>query len=259
LEDSFGFSWGFPESDSVFPLTGYFKFMKGAAAYRFFLQDAIRFEKSLRVTIGFGIKEDPVFQRDFSKPGSTLQFSSTAYWYQSEPHSAFPKIPGAAERTPAPEERFWPDREKLASPAELQSRGVKLQMLWGHPDKEIAYAAPGYSAAASAGYAWSGWAPPVYYARASNDAVELTLSVPKSASGLLRLYIIDPDSFEGGRKQKVSVAGRSLGTFEHFEEGKWLEQKLEAQETADGRVVVRAENERKGSNAVISILEWVER
>ena len=24
LEDSFGFSWGFPESQSMFPLTGYF-------------------------------------------------------------------------------------------------------------------------------------------------------------------------------------------------------------------------------------------
>ena len=38
LEDSFGFSWGFPESDNLFPLTGYFPFLKGAAAYRFFTQ-----------------------------------------------------------------------------------------------------------------------------------------------------------------------------------------------------------------------------
>ena len=69
LEDSFGFSWGFPESQSMFPLTGYFPFLKGATAYRFFIQDAISFEKSLRVAIGFGVNEDPSFRRDFSKPG----------------------------------------------------------------------------------------------------------------------------------------------------------------------------------------------
>ena len=61
MEDSFGFSWGFPESQSMFPLTGYYPFFHGACAYRFFLQDAISFEKSLRVAIGFGKHEDPIF------------------------------------------------------------------------------------------------------------------------------------------------------------------------------------------------------
>ena len=106
LEDSFGFSWGFPESQSMFPLTGYFPFLKGAAAYRFFIQDAISFEKSLRVAIGFGVNEDPSFRRDFSKPGSTLQLSSTVYWYQTEPHAPLPVMPPAVERAPAPEEPF---------------------------------------------------------------------------------------------------------------------------------------------------------
>ena len=83
MEDSFGFSWGFPPTESQFPLTGYFPFHKGAAAYRFFLHDAISFEKSLRVTIGFGEHEDPMFRREFSRRGNTLQFSSTVYWYQT--------------------------------------------------------------------------------------------------------------------------------------------------------------------------------
>ncbi len=59
LEDSFGFSWGFPETESMFPLTGYFPFMKGAFGYRFFINDAISFEKSLRVAIGFGPTKTP--------------------------------------------------------------------------------------------------------------------------------------------------------------------------------------------------------
>jgi hypothetical protein len=101
LEDSFGFSWGFPESQSMFPLTGYFPFFKGAMAYRFFLQDAISFEKSLRVAIGFGEHEDPMFRRTFGAPGSELQLSTTVYWYQTEPHSPLPPLPPAAERAPA--------------------------------------------------------------------------------------------------------------------------------------------------------------
>ncbi len=113
MEDSFGFSWGFPPTESQFPLTGYFPFYKGAAAYRFFLRDAIGFQKSLRVTIGFGEHEDPSFRRQFSRPGSELQFSTTVYWYQAEPHSPFPALPPAAERVPSPEGRLGPAAEKV--------------------------------------------------------------------------------------------------------------------------------------------------
>lgn len=102
LEDSFGFSWGFPrKSDNFFPLTGYFKFLNGAAAYRFFTQDAINFHKSLRVAIGFGEHESPWFRTRFSKPDSTLQISSTVYWYQNEPHAPLPPMPPASAREPA--------------------------------------------------------------------------------------------------------------------------------------------------------------
>lgn len=97
LEDSFGFSWGFPKDDSFFPLTGYFKLSNGAAAYRFFTQDAISFEKSLRVAIGFGVKEN-VWRTRFSAPDTIVQFSSTVYWYQTEPHAPLPPMPPAGER-----------------------------------------------------------------------------------------------------------------------------------------------------------------
>ncbi len=143
LEDSFGFSWGFPESENMFPLTGYFPFLNGAAAYRFFIQDAISFEKSLRVAIGFGVNESPFFRREFSKPGSTLQLSTTVYWYQTEPHAPLPAMPSAADRAPAPEEALWPEQGKLPSAEQLKSRGVKLEMLCGRPDKEVIFAETG--------------------------------------------------------------------------------------------------------------------
>jgi hypothetical protein len=101
LEDSFGFSWGFPKSDHFFPLTGYFKFLNGSAAYRFFTEDAISFEKSLRVVIGFGAKEG-WFRKKFSAPETITQISSTAYWYQTEPHAKLPPMPPVNEREPAP-------------------------------------------------------------------------------------------------------------------------------------------------------------
>ena len=74
----------------------------------------------------------------------------------------------------------------------------------------------------------------------------------------MRAYVIDPDNFEGGRKQKLSIAGESLGLVEAFEEGRWLERNLSADQTAQGKVLIEASNARQGSNAVISILEWVE-
>jgi hypothetical protein len=259
LEDSFGFSWGFPESQSMFPLTGYFPFLKGAAAYRFFIQDAISFEKSLRVAIGFGVNEDPMFRREFSKPGSTLQLSTTVYWYQVEPHAPFAAMPAAAERAPAPDDPFWPDKEKLPSADELRSRGVKLEVLCGRPGKEVIFAETGYGATVTSGYAWNGWTPPIYYARAGNEETAVELTVPKGETGVVRVYVIDPDTFEGGRKQKVVVAGDDLGTLGNFQEGKWLEHPVSADQTADGKVLVRAVNARKGSNAVISMIEWVQK
>ena len=55
--------------------------------------------------------EDPMFRREFSRRGNTLQFSSTVYWYQQEPHAPLPALPAPAERTPAPDQPFWPDKE----------------------------------------------------------------------------------------------------------------------------------------------------
>jgi len=259
LEDSFGFSWGFPETQSMFPLTGYFPFLKGAFAYRFFIDDAISFDKSLRVTIGFGAREDPVFHREFSKPGSALQLSSVAYWYQAEPHSVLPPMPSATDRAPAPEAAFWPDKEELPTAEALKERGVRLLMLCGRPEKEVIYAESGFAATAKSGYTWDGWSLPVYHCRAGDQELQIELTVPKGAQGTVRLYVIDPDNFQGGRKQKVTIAGKSLSLVENFEQGRWLEQPITSDESAEGRVLIEARNARETSNAVVSIIEWVQK
>lgn len=55
--------------------------------YRFHLDSPITFKKSLRVTIEHGAADD---RGD--------NFYSVAYWYQTEPHAAFPKLPSVEER-----------------------------------------------------------------------------------------------------------------------------------------------------------------
>ncbi|NLX22009.1 MAG: DUF2961 domain-containing protein [Phycisphaerae bacterium] len=259
IEDSFGFSWGFPETESVFPLTGYWPFMQGATAYRFFLGDAISFEHRLRVSIGFGQHEDPTFREQFSKPGSMLQLSSTCYWYQTEPHIPFPVMPPAAERCPAPEEPFWPDKEELPSPDELSDRGVRLHMLCGRPEKEVIFAEQGFEAVARQGYAWTGWTLPVYHCRADAKEVAIELAVPASVAGTLRVYVIDPDRFAGGRRQKVLAGDREAAICEDFVSGRWLEIPVTADETSGGKLTVKAVNLKDTGNAVISIIEWVDK
>lgn len=259
IEDSFGFSWGFPPTESQFPLTGFYKYFKGAMGYRFFLQDAITFDRSLRVAIGFGEREDPMFRREFSKRGNSLQLSSTVYWYQTEPHLALPTMLSAKDRAPAPEEAFWPDREMLPTAEALRGRGVRLYMLCGRKAQETVFAEPGFAAEATKGYAWEGWGFPVYHCRAGNDETRIDLTVPAGARGKVRLFVTDPDNFEGGRKQRMTVAGADLGLVESFQAGRWLEREVTAGETAGGKVTVCAVNARQGANAVISIVEWVEK
>ncbi len=256
LEDSFGFSWGFPPTESMFPLTGFFPFFKGATAYRFFVDDSISFEKSLRVTIGFGKNEDPSFHAQFSRPGSELQFSSAVYWYQVEPHAPLPLLPPAVKRAPAPEDPFWLRPENLPSTEKLRERGIRLYMLCGRPNKEVIFAEPGYAATVKVGYAYDGWSLPVYHCRASEKEVQIELTIPKGESGAVRLFVVDPDNFQGGRKQKIVIGQKSLGIIDNFQQGRWLEHRVSGEETAEGKLLIKASNAREGSNAVISIIEW---
>ncbi|MGP8272022.1 MAG: glycoside hydrolase family 172 protein [Terracidiphilus sp.] len=57
--------------------------------YRWHIESPITFEKSIRVTIEHGHANH-----------RSDNFYSTAYWYQAEPHSAFPSLPAPADRVP---------------------------------------------------------------------------------------------------------------------------------------------------------------
>ena len=57
--------------------------------YRYHIEDPIFFEKSIKVTIEHGHANK-----------LTLDYASTAYWYQSEPHKAFPPLLALEQRLP---------------------------------------------------------------------------------------------------------------------------------------------------------------
>ena len=261
LEDSFGFSWGFPRSENLFPLTGYFPFhTNGAAAYRFFAQDAINFHKSLRVTLGFGDTEGG-WKKNYSAPINPLEFSSTVYWYQVGRRSPLPEMLPAAERVPEPRRLFWPEGLGYSSPADFEAAGGKLLVGCGLSTAETAYQEPGYSVTFNPTNTqqWVIWPGDVFYCRMNKYRFGADLTLPKGVQGILRLYITDPDNFEGGRKETINVGGETVGTFENFQQGRWIDVPISAEKTANGQLSVKVINARHGSNAVLSDILWVEK
>lgn len=63
--------------------------------YRYHIQDPIMFEKSIKVTIEHGHDNH-----------RSDDWSTTAYWYQTEPHAAFDEILPVGDRLPIDEEEF---------------------------------------------------------------------------------------------------------------------------------------------------------
>jgi len=72
------------------------------AMYRWYVQDPIRFAKSIRMTVEHGHAND--------KPND---YTSVVYWYQTEPHAPFPPLPRRRERHPDRPAAFYKAHDKL--------------------------------------------------------------------------------------------------------------------------------------------------
>ena len=93
-EDYFLGAWGFgshPFAYSTYgaPVKGDEHAGSRTSVYRFHLDSPISFTKSLKATIEHGHANH-----------RSDNFFSVAYWYQAEPHAAFPALPPVAERLP---------------------------------------------------------------------------------------------------------------------------------------------------------------
>ncbi len=98
-EDYFLGSYGFPEpystaySGTVLPSSDAAEPPTPWSLYRWHIADPIQFGSDLRVTIqALGWGKDGKYKK------LADDISSVAYWYQREPHAAFPKLPSAADR-----------------------------------------------------------------------------------------------------------------------------------------------------------------
>jgi len=126
-EDYFNTSWS-PNVLYQHPYFGYARvngttgWMGRTHVYRFHVADPVFFERSLRFSIEHGHDNN-----------LTLDLSSVAYWYQSEPHKLFPPFPSREARKPKPrindvDMHLWRD-------AWRKSQGSGTQ-LWGNEKKE---------------------------------------------------------------------------------------------------------------------------
>ncbi len=66
---------------------GHYNVMQRFGLYRWHIMDPIRFEKSLKVTI-----QDLGWHSGGRYLIQQSDISSVAFWYQAEPHQAFPKL-----------------------------------------------------------------------------------------------------------------------------------------------------------------------
>lgn len=282
MEDSFGFSWNFPPDANHFPNAGYDPFMGGYSAYRFFLNDRVPFRKSLRMTVvGKGQIPD-----SYAKPGSEMEFTSVAYWYQREPHRPFEPMLPAREREPfdpAPsEEKLAADRKHLEAGESfvLKCGGTTEIEIpkpgWGAAHGYITY--PGYtitqrqmtpevqflkpdwdfqllegepindSIARIEGWPSGSW-------RSAGGQLQIKLICPKNTRGTLKLFLLDGD--KAGRKETITVASRLVGEYADFEGGKWVEAPVSAADTADGEIAITI-RPTAGPDAALSAITFLD-
>lgn len=100
-EDYFCDGWGIRKLDGLyygFPITEGFETLSRHTNYRFHIQDPVPFTRSLRMTIehkGARVYNDGKWDGYVERFD---EFSSVAYWYQTEPHKEFPPLPVGQER-----------------------------------------------------------------------------------------------------------------------------------------------------------------
>lgn len=90
VKDYTEFSTAYAGLPQVIRGDGHYNIMQRFGMYRWHITDPVRFEKDLKITI-----QDLGWHQDGSGRYKPLEddIATTAFWYQTEPHNAFPKLP----------------------------------------------------------------------------------------------------------------------------------------------------------------------
>lgn len=186
--------------------------------YRYHIEDPIPFRKSIKVTIEHGHAND-----------RADDFSSVAYWYQTEPHAAFPALPAAKERKPPAMDIFKEAgvleaedefTEFSGGPVEKQGMGnyqdkwSSGSQLWFKPDAPTTYRLTTTPPAALTGAfnveLWFTRAPDYGTVELWLDGVKLTGWDGYDASGVTRGKIAFPVTIKAGEMTlELRVTGKN--------------------------------------------------
>jgi hypothetical protein len=86
------FSTAYAGLHQVIRPNGLYQSQQSFGLYRWHILDPIRFEKDLKITI-----QDLGWRHNGKYYAQQSDISSVVFWYQREPHAAFPKLPAKAE------------------------------------------------------------------------------------------------------------------------------------------------------------------
>ena len=187
-EDYFSSGWYFDRGLYSAPFHGVTILDRDAgrvSAYRWHIEDAIPFTKSLKVTIEHGNQND-----------TEADYSSVAYWYQTEPHAPFPALPSDPAAflayTPPPPLHIAGaiEGESLAAGAAASQGTVSAQDMAGFPG------------------GWSGDAQLWWRPTEVGATLELTLNAPADGTYNLTGYFTKAKDYG---KMQVSIAGKNSG------------------------------------------------
>lgn len=166
-EDYFCDGWGIRKLDGLyygFPISEGFEILSRHTNYRFHIQDPVTFTKSLRVTMEHkgariyeGGRHDGYVER-------ADDFSSVAYWYQTEPHRDFAPLPKGEERL-YPNNGVLIEGESLVGSARVTTGNATQQALWG----------------------WSGGSHLLYTPQQAPAEIAVDFDVPKSGKYLVTM------------------------------------------------------------------------
>jgi hypothetical protein len=101
-EDYFCDGWGFRDQTGPYYGVSLYEMNDPGSrctVYRWHIADPVLFEKSLRLEIehkGVSLNEDGSFKDGFTERDD--DFSSVGFWYQTEPHKAYPEMPKGFDR-----------------------------------------------------------------------------------------------------------------------------------------------------------------
>ncbi len=175
-EDYFQGSYGFPKpfttaySGTVLPTSDGSEPPNFWSLYRWHIQDPVNFDEDLRVTIqALGWGPDGKYKK------MADDIASVAYWYQTEPHAPFPKLPALTERL----------RDAQRPPLKLAG-AQECEAL------EIVARSPGIAVGPQdlrgLGAGWSGDAQLFIQSKKAGDYVEIAIPAKESGAKKLVLY-----------------------------------------------------------------------